>query len=81
MPLEDYEILAKIGSGKYSSVYRARRREDQRLFALKRVAIDKMERRARANALSEANLLSGIHHPNVIAMEEAFYDSAVGCLW
>lgn len=42
MPLQHYEILHKLGSGKYSSVYQVKRLSDNALFALKKVSLDKM---------------------------------------
>jgi NIMA (never in mitosis gene a)-related kinase len=37
MSLKDFEILAKLGDGAYSTVYRVRRCEDGQEYALKRV--------------------------------------------
>jgi serine/threonine protein kinase len=42
MPLELYEVLHKIGYGKYSSVYKVKRLHDHRLLALKKIALSKM---------------------------------------
>jgi len=39
MPLEDYEIVSKISSGKYSVVYKVRRVSDKQVFALKQVPL------------------------------------------
>ena len=44
--LSEYEVLKAIGKGKFSVVYRAKRRVDQRLVAVKKVAIvDIMDKR------------------------------------
>lgn len=37
MPLSDFEILAQIGEGTYSTVHKALRKEDGKLYALKMV--------------------------------------------
>ena len=52
MTLEDYEVLAKIGSGKYASVYKVRRTRDSKLFALKRVPLDNMNNRIKNKSVN-----------------------------
>lgn len=39
MPLQDYEQLNKLNHGKYATVYKVRRIQDQQLFALKKVPL------------------------------------------
>jgi serine/threonine protein kinase len=51
--MDRYEVLKPIGEGKFALVFKARRREDGALVALKRVAIDAMDERGRAKCLKE----------------------------
>jgi NIMA (never in mitosis gene a)-related kinase len=81
MPLEDYETLGKVGSGKYATVYRVRRLRDGMVFAMKKAQFARMSPRERANALSEVRLLSAIRHPNILTLVEAFYDHFIETLW
>ena len=37
MAIQDFEVLSKLGEGVYSSVYKVMRREDKKIYALKRV--------------------------------------------
>ena len=39
MSVSDFEILAKLGEGAYSSVYKVRRQLDQSIYALKKVKL------------------------------------------
>jgi NIMA (never in mitosis gene a)-related kinase len=39
MPLEDFHVIAKLGSGVYSSVYKVRRALDGQFYALKKVKL------------------------------------------
>lgn len=81
MPLEDYEIIGRIGSGKYASVYRIRRLADGALLAMKKIQLTRLSPRERTNALSEVRLLSAICHPNIVTLLEVFFDEFIETLW
>jgi NIMA (never in mitosis gene a)-related kinase len=66
MSLKDFEILAKLGDGAYSTVYKVRRIEDGQTYALKRVKMGGLSSKEKDNALNEIRILASIHHPNVI---------------
>jgi serine/threonine protein kinase len=70
-----------MGSGKYASVYKVRRIEDRREFALKRVAMDQMNKKSKANSINEAKILQKIRHPNIVGLEEYCLDDSNGHLW
>ncbi|KAH8077217.1 serine/threonine kinase [Aureococcus anophagefferens] len=48
-----YELIKPIGKGKFAVVYRARRIADDELVALKKIAVDSMDHRAREKCLKE----------------------------
>jgi len=73
--LRDFQILAKLGDGAYSSVYKVRRIEDGQIYALKKVKIGLMSNKDKENAINEVRILSSINHPNVVAYKEAFIDN------
>jgi serine/threonine protein kinase len=54
--LDDYEILRPIGKGKFSIVYRAQRKRDGLLVALKKISIDVMDNRSREKTLKEVRV-------------------------
>ena len=73
--LAEYDVLKAIGKGKFSVVYRASRKSDGRLVAVKKVAIvDIMDKKTREKTLKEVKLLQSLKHPNVVAYLDAFLD-------
>ena len=76
--IDDYDVIKAIGKGKFSVVYRARRRagDPDKLVALKKVALaDDMDEKARNKVLKEVRLLQRLDHPNIIAYLDAFIDA------
>ena len=72
MSLSDFEILSKLGDGAYSTVYKVRRKIDNKIYALKKVSIEKLTEKERKNALNEVRIIASINHPNVISYKESF---------
>ncbi|GMH50667.1 hypothetical protein TrLO_g9555 [Triparma laevis f. longispina] len=70
--LEDYEIIKPIGKGKFAIVYRAQRKSDSELVALKKIQISSMDPKARSKTLKEVRLLQSLNHPNVIKYLDSF---------
>ncbi|KAF4133748.1 Intra-flagellar transport protein 57 [Phytophthora infestans] len=71
--LDDYEVLKPIGKGKFSVVFKAKRRHDGQAVALKKIAIfDMMNLKAREKTLKEVRLVQSVSHPNVIQYLDAF---------
>ncbi len=52
MSLKDFEIVAKLGDGAYSTVYKVRRVEDGQIYALKRVKMSGLSSKEKDNALN-----------------------------
>ena len=80
MSLKDYEILSKVGEGAYSLVFQVKRLSDQKLYALKKVKLNKLKEKEKRNALNEVRFLASINHSNVISYKEAFFDDESQCL-
>ncbi|VDN99404.1 unnamed protein product [Rodentolepis nana] len=63
-PKTEYRVLANIGSGTYGDVYKAQRRDDRRLVAIKIMKIDpKDDIRA---ICQEIHTLMECSHPNIV---------------
>jgi NIMA (never in mitosis gene a)-related kinase 1/4/5 len=76
MSLTNFELLTKIGEGAYSVVYKARRLSDSKIYAIKKVKIQKLSEKEKKNALSEIRIMASIKHPNIISYKEAFFDES-----
>ena len=63
-----------IGEGSFSEVYNVRRKNDNTIYAMKKVKMGKLSGKEKENALNEVRILASINHPNVIGYKEAFFE-------
>mmetsp|Transcript_79428 Transcript_79428/g.125376 ORF Transcript_79428/g.125376 Transcript_79428/m.125376 type:complete len:286 (-) Transcript_79428:45-902(-) len=59
--MNNYHLYEEIGRGKYSQVYKGRKK-----FTIHFVAVKSTEKCQREKVMTEVELLSGLRHPNVI---------------
>ncbi len=62
-------------------MYHVRRINDNALYALKKVRMQKLSDKEKENALNEVRILASIQHPNIVAYKEAFIDEPSSSLW
>jgi NIMA (never in mitosis gene a)-related kinase len=74
MSLKDFEIGKELGKGAFGSVSICKRKEDGKLYAMKRVKISQLSTKERENALNEVRILASLSHSNIIGYKEAFFD-------
>lgn len=79
--IKDFQILAKLGEGAYSTVYKVKRLTDGEIYALKKVKLLNLKEKEKQNALNEIRLLASIRHPNIICYKEAFFEEKNNFLW
>ncbi|TNV81089.1 hypothetical protein FGO68_gene17644 [Halteria grandinella] len=72
--LSDFAVLQEIGKGAYSSVLKARRHQDGKVYAIKKIEFGRFSKKERDNALLEISILSSIKSNNIIHFHEAFLD-------
>jgi NIMA (never in mitosis gene a)-related kinase len=73
--LEDkFQILQTLGKGAFSVVYKVRRIQDSKVYALKKVSLKNLKPKEVQNALNEIRILASIKHPHIVAYKEAFID-------
>eukprot|EP00775_Hariotina_reticulata_P012449 gene12449-12586_t len=76
---QKYELLEAIGHGQYGVAHRARCKADGQIVCLKRIPLVRDKLRSAEDdhkvALQEAQLLSSLDHPNIIAYKDSFLDS------
>ena len=70
----DFEKIKELGKGSFGSVYLVRRKEDHKIYALKTVYIQKLNKKEQQNSVNEVRILASVNHPNVIGYKEAFWD-------
>lgn len=74
MITDKFVILKTIGKGAFSSVYKVRRLENNKIYALKKVPLKNLKEKEKENSLNEIRILASIRHPNIIAYKESFYE-------
>ena len=74
MSLEDFEFGRNLGKGVFGSVIVVKRKQDNEIYAMKRVKISGLSKRELENSFNEVRLLASLNHKNVIGYREAFYD-------
>ena len=72
--MEGFDILEKLGDGAYSIVYKVKRKEDNNIYALKKVKLKGLSEKEKQNALNEVRILASVKSPFVISYKEAFIE-------
>ena len=75
MGMEEYDVGRMSGKGKFSVVYKAKRKRDNVTVALKKIAVDVMDRKDVEACMQEVALLQAVtDHPNIISYLDSFLD-------
>ena len=72
--MDGFELISKLGEGSYSVVFKVRRKEDSKIYALKKVKLKKLSEKEKKNALNEVRILASIKSTFVVSYKEAFFD-------
>lgn len=70
---QKYDIVDKLGEGTYGIVYKAVRKSDQNLVALKSIRLEDEDEGVPATAIREISLLKELNHPNVVALYDIIH--------
>jgi len=74
MSLNDFEFGKELGKGAFGSVTIVKRKEDNKIYAMKRVRIGRLSQKEKNNSFNEVRLLASLDHKNIIGYKEAFFD-------
>ena len=74
MSLNDFELGKELGKGAFGSVTIVKRKEDQKIYAMKSVKIGRLSQKEKLNSFNEVRILASIDHKNIIGYKEAFFD-------
>ena len=72
--MNSFEIIDKLGDGAYSKVYKVKRKQDNCIYALKKVKLKGLSEKEKQNALNEVRILASVKSNFVISYKEAFID-------
>ena len=72
--MNNFEIIDKLGDGAYSIVYKVKRKQDNNIYALKKVKLTGLSEKEKQNALNEVRILASVKSNFVISYKEAFID-------
>ena len=74
--LSNFEIEKRIGKGQFSTVYKAKCKQNGEIVALKKIQIfDMLDAKSRWDCIKEINLLQQLDHPNVIKYLASFIEN------
>ncbi|CAG5099486.1 Similar to ulk3: Serine/threonine-protein kinase ULK3 (Xenopus laevis) [Cotesia congregata] len=71
--LDDYIIIEKIGTGSYATVYKAVKKDNRSVVALKCVDSSTLSKSAIDNLITEINLLKVLKHEHIVEMKDFFW--------
>ncbi len=63
--MDGFIMLKRLGKGSFGVVYKVKRKQDNKIYALKRV-------NSTEDTLNEVRLLASLNHPNIIRFYDAF---------
>ena len=78
--MNDFIMGRLIGKGAFGSVSLVTRKKDDKVYAMKRVNIGKLNNKEKESSLNEIRILASLSHPNIIGYKEAFFDQSTNTL-
>ena len=72
--MSDFKIEKVLGKGSFGNVYLVKRKADNKIYAIKTVILEKLNKKEQENSVNEVRILASVNHPNVIGYKEAFWN-------
>ena len=72
--INSYEFQEKLGAGNYATVFKAIKRDNKEIYAIKVVEQSSLSKTAVDNIITEIALLKRLKHPNIIDMMDFLWD-------
>jgi serine/threonine protein kinase len=70
----DFEILDKLGSGAFGTVFKVRRHQDKEVYVIKEVRIEELTATEQNEAINEVNILAGLDSRYIVAYFDSFIE-------
>lgn len=71
---DDYEVINRIGSGSFGTVFKVRRIQDGNIYVIKNVRISELSKKEQHEAINEVDLLAKMDSPFVVKYLDSFLD-------
>lgn len=72
--LNDFEILTRLGSGSFGTVYKVRRIVDENLYVIKNVRIIELSFKEQSEAINEVQILAQLKSDYVVRYYDSFIE-------
>jgi NIMA (never in mitosis gene a)-related kinase len=72
--IHQFDILTKIGSGSFGTVYKVRRKADQLLYVIKNIRIVELAFKEQNDAINECQILAQLDSPYVVKYFDSFIE-------
>lgn len=72
--IENFDILTKIGSGSFGTVYKVRRKADNVLYVIKNIRIIELSYKEQNDAINECQILAQLVSPYVVKYFDSFIE-------
>lgn len=70
--LQDFEVLSRLGSGSFGTVFKVRRLIDDNLYVMKNVRIVDLSYKEQTEAINEVKILAQLKSPYVVRYYDSF---------
>lgn len=72
--LADFEVLSRLGSGSFGTVYKVRRIVDENMYVIKNVRIIELSFKEQSEAINEVQILAQLKSPYVVRYYDSFIE-------
>ena len=69
---EDFELISRIGSGSFGTVFKVRRIQDGKTYVIKNVRISDLSKKEQMEAINEVDILAKMDSPYVVKYFDSF---------
>lgn len=73
--LSDFEILSRLGSGSFGTVFKVKRLQDELLYVIKNVRIVELSYKEQTEAINEVQILAQLKSPFVVRYFDSFIEN------
>lgn len=72
--MDKYEKLAKIGQGTFGSVWKVKRKSDEKIMVWKELDYGSMTDKEKKQLVNEVNILRDLKHTNIVRYHDRIID-------